>query len=89
MLRGINHQIIEVVESDHPYFERALLFVRSAVASSETALLETEGRAYLKKAQAFSELRQARAMRWFKRCALVLFGGVGGMVLTLCLTEFL
>ena len=87
MIKGVNHQIIEVNRTDHPYFERALLFVRTAYAQETTETLQGEGCAFLKQAQAFSALREARAIRWFKRCALVLCGGIGGMLLGICLTN--
>jgi len=88
MLKGVNHQIIEVNQTDHPYFERALLFVRSAYAQESPNTLEGEGQTFLDRAESFSELRAARAMRWFKRCALVLLGGVGGIILGACLVNF-
>ena len=79
MIKGVNRQIIEIVHPDHPYFERALLFVKTPYADQPPAVLRGEGERYVKEAGSFSGLRNRRAMRWFRGTILVLIGGFLGM----------
>ncbi|MBQ4616890.1 MAG: hypothetical protein IJB27_00765 [Clostridia bacterium] len=85
MIKGAQHHIIEIRRTEDPYFERALLFVRTAYADRSTAVLEEQGRRFLASTGTYSGLQQNRAMCWFKRCALVLGGGVGGALMVLFL----
>lgn len=80
MIKGVNHQIIEIRQTDHPYFERALLFVKAPYSQQPPAELQAQGTQFLRQTTSYSSLRQNRAMRWFKRCVLVLFGGIGGVI---------
>lgn len=85
MTKGAVHHIIEIRQPNDPYFERALLFVKPACADTAALRLEAEGRRLLHSASAYSGLRHNRAVCWFKRCALVLAGGIGGVLLA-CFT---
>ena len=87
MIKGAQHRIIEIRQTDDPYFERALLFVRVDLSSHSEELLEQEGRRFLAAAGRFTGLRQDRAMRWFKRAALLLCGGFMGTVLGAVLVQ--
>ena len=42
MLRGINHTVIEVNETENDYYERAILIIRPEFASAQRAVLENE-----------------------------------------------
>lgn len=81
MLKGVNHQIIEIRQTDDPYFERALLFVRADYAEKPTEELWQRGERLLQNGADFTGLRHNRALCWFKRCALLLSGGIGGVIL--------
>jgi hypothetical protein len=83
VIKGAQHHIIEIHHTDDPYFERALLFVRTAYADRPAATLEEQGRRFLANTGSYSALQQNRALCWFKRCALVLSGGVGGALMVL------
>ena len=78
MIKGIHHRIIEVSDTGNPYFERALLFVKEDYTDHTAEELSACARHYTKQASAYGALREARAMRWFKRCVLVLVGAIGG-----------
>ena len=79
MIKGVNHQIIEVRQTGHPYFERALFFVHGAYAEKSEAELTGQANTYLKSADAYQGIKEARVMRWFKRCALVVLGAFIGL----------
>lgn len=83
MTKGAVHQIIEIQGTSDPYFERILLFVKPSCADRTSEFLEKEGRRALAQATPYTGLRHNRAMCWFKRCALVLGGAVGGLLLSL------
>lgn len=44
MTKGINHQVIEITQTDNKYFDRALLVVNPEYASAHRELLEKEAR---------------------------------------------
>lgn len=81
MIKGVQHQIIEIRQTDDPYFERALLFVRAELAEEDEAQLREEGTRFLDHTGSFTGLRHGRAMCWFKRTALLLSGGFLGTLL--------
>ncbi len=49
MIKGINHQVIEVTDTDNRYYERALLVVRPEYASISREVLEKQARELLQK----------------------------------------
>jgi len=48
MVRGVNKKMVEVVEMDHEYFERAILIVRPPQQQQEEPLLRQEASRYIK-----------------------------------------
>lgn len=48
MIRGINHQVIEVTQTENKYYERAFLVLRPEYASISRELLEKEAHKLLK-----------------------------------------
>ncbi len=88
MIKGVHHRIIEVSDTGNPYFERALLFVKAEYTERTTEELSANARCYTKQASPYASLREARVMRWFKRCALVLLGAVVGAALGVWLSIF-
>ncbi len=48
MIKGINHQVIEITETDNRYYDRAFLVLRPEFASVQRELLEKEARQMLK-----------------------------------------
>jgi len=85
MLKGVQHRIIEINETGNPYFERALLFVRSDYRDRAEEELTAVAQCYTRRTPVYSTLREHRAIRWYKRCVLVLLGAVFGAVVGLLL----
>ena len=48
MVRGVSKKMVEVVEMDHEYFERAILIVRPPQQDKEEPLLRQEASRYIK-----------------------------------------
>lgn len=57
MIKGINHQIIEVTDTKNKYYERALLVLRPEYSSIQRELLEKEARILLKKMDTISSVK--------------------------------
>lgn len=68
MIKGINHQVIEVTQTDNKYYERALLVVRPEYSSVQRALLEKEAKKLLKKMGAVSAVnsKKANVLKWLR-----------------------
>lgn len=47
MLRGVNKNIIEIVETDNQFFEKAILFVRPQAKEQSTDILKVKAMEYL------------------------------------------
>ncbi len=86
MIKGVNHQIIEIIKPDNPYFERALLFVKSAYADRSEEVLMKEGEQFVKESGSFSGLRSCRAKRWFSCTISVLIGAFCGVYVGILLS---
>lgn len=52
MLRGVNKNIIEVLETENKYFEKVILFIRPDLSSDETNDLKKKADDYLSNIQA-------------------------------------
>ena len=87
MLKGVHHQIVEIRQTDDPYFERALLFVRADCASRPTQGFEQAGKQFVKAAGSYSELRRNRLAGQLRRVVCVIGGGVLGSFLTFLLQK--
>ena len=60
MLKGVNRQMIEVSRPDDPYFEKALLVVRSGVDAVDPDALHSRAVNVLRQAGSYSGLRRKR-----------------------------
>ena len=87
MLKGVHHQIVEIRQTDDPFFERALLFVRPQCAESDEDWQE-KGRAFLKRAAPYTGLKKARVRRRLQSALYVVGGGIGGAVLAVFLSHW-
>lgn len=67
MIKGINHQMIELCEIGNPYFERAFLVLRPDCTDPDLTHLQEEARRMLTAVGGYSALdknrRRARNMR--------------------------
>lgn len=77
MLKGINHQMIELCTVDNPYFERAFFVLRPDCADREIGHMQEEARRMLHAAGGYTALdRNRRRARWMR----VLWGAAGAAV---------
>ncbi|MBQ0098773.1 MAG: hypothetical protein KBS62_07595 [Oscillospiraceae bacterium] len=76
MIRGINHQVIEITSIDNKYYERALLVLRPEYSSVHRDLLEHEARKMLKDFNTLSAFQGKRKFRYlfFKLLFSTIFG---------------
>lgn len=67
MLKGINHQMIELCTADSPYFERAFFVLRPDCADRDISHMQEEARRMLTAAGGYTALdrnrRRARRIR--------------------------
>ena len=88
MVKGAHHQIVEIRQADHPFFERALLFVRTD-CSEPTHALEQAGEQYLRATQPYSWLRRCRRRRLLRATGMIFGGGLGGVLLGILCEKWL
>lgn len=60
MLKGVSRQIIELTDSQNPYFERAWLLVRAECAEQPPERLEEAGKRLLKHTKPHTGLVKSR-----------------------------
>lgn len=74
MIKGVNHQVIEVTETGNPFFERALLVLRADCADAPKSLLQKEAQRLVRHADSYTAIRRNRIRHRRQRIAW-LFGG--------------
>lgn len=77
MIKGINRQIIEVIDTGNMYFERALLVVRPGFSDVNEGRLHEEAQRMVRGADGYAGLKWNRRRR---RRQLLLQGGAFGSV---------
>ena len=87
MIKGINHQIIEVTQTENKYYERALLVLKPEYATASAELLETEAKKLLSNMDTISSLKQKSSItnRIVSAC---IYGGIGSLVTVFIYTLF-
>ena len=83
MIKGVNRQIIEVMDTGNPYFERALLVVRPGYTDTEPTRLREEAQRMLRKAGGYAGLKRQRRRRYLKAALYGLAAGCVGALLSL------
>ena len=82
MIKGINRQVIEVLDTGNIYYERALLVVRPEFATAQREVLEKEARHMLGKMRAPSAIKKKKAfLYWFVRLGLAACAGAAAVFL--------
>ena len=81
MIKGVNHRVIEVMESDCEYFERVLFFVKPQYSALSEGTLRDRARAVAKGSSAPppSKIAQAR----LRAAAALLLAAVLGAAIAL------
>lgn len=84
MIKGVNRQVIEIMDTGNIYYERALLVVRPEYSKAQRMLLEREAKQMLKSLKAPSSIKKRRVIfYWFVR--LFLSAAVGSALTLLIL----
>ena len=77
MLKGINHQMIELSAADNPYFERAFFVLRPDCTDREIGHMQEEARRMLQAAGGYTALdRNRRRAQWIR----LLWGVTGAII---------
>lgn len=83
MIKGVNRQMIEILDTGSPYFERALLVVQPGMDTVGGDKLHNAAREMLQNTDSCSHLKRGRRRLWRNRAVLILLSGGAGAVLTL------
>ncbi len=83
MIKGINHKIIEVTDTESIYYEKAFLLVRPEYEEVEEAVLRKEAKKLLADVGTPSSIKGKRTFfYWFLRTVPAVLAGVGtGMLI--------
>lgn len=88
MIKGINHKVIEITDTDSIYYERAWLVVRPQYEGVEEAVLRHEAKKLLATAGTPSSIKGKRTFWfWFLRFTAAALSGaaIAGAVVALIL----
>ena len=78
MIKGINHKIIEVTDTDSIYYEKAWLVVRPQYEEAEEAVLRKEAKKLLASVGTPSSIKGKRTFwYWFLRIVPSVLLGIG------------
>lgn len=84
MVRGTNKMIIEVVETDNQFFEKAILFVKATQADQSQKYLDSQAKEYVATLQAPARIKRPTKAKWIR---LAKIGG--GVVLAVALLAWI
>ena len=92
MVRGTNKRIIEINDTQNPYFERAVLYLKDTQANSSRKMLENQAQNFLGNLRSPflhrtkpSLLCSSSAQRWLGAAKLLLSAAAGGGITFLLL----
>ena len=86
MVRGTNKRIIEINDTQNPYFERAVLYLKDTQEASSKKAMETQAQRFLSSLAApllrggRISLLQMNGKRWFAALKLLLSAAAGGLL---------
>jgi len=78
MIKGVNHQIIEVTETGSPFFERALLVLRRDCADPPHRLLQDEAKKLVERTDSYTAIRRNRRQSRRQRAFWLAGGSLAG-----------
>lgn len=82
MIKGVNRQVIEIMDTGNLYYERALLVVRPEFAGAQREVLEREAKRMVSQMRAPSAIKRKHAFfYWALRLGLAALTGAGTMLL--------
>lgn len=79
MIKGINHQIIEITETNNKYYERALLVLKPEYATTNDELLESEAKKLLGNMDTVSTIKPKVAIA-NKIASACIYGSIGALI---------
>lgn len=82
MLKGVNKQILEVTNTESPYFEKIIFFVRPAQSAVSESDLQKEAERFSKQAGKPPKTRKSKK-ELFTTLACIVLGAGAGVALTL------
>lgn len=86
MVRGTNKRIIEINDTQNPYFERAVLYLKDTQEAVSKKAMETQAQRFLSSLAApllqggRISLLQMNGKRWFAALKLLLSAAAGGLL---------
>ena len=86
MVRGTNKRIIEINDTQNPYFDRAVLYLKDMPEPPPKQAVESQAQRFLhslgaqKPRGAKLSLWRLRGRRWFWVCKLLLSAAAGGAI---------
>ena len=87
MIRGVNKQVLEVTNTENPYFEKIIFFVKPEYVNVGREKLNNEAKLYAKKAKRPPRARRTKKeMRYLISQALLCVGA--GAAITFLLNFF-
>ena len=87
MLKGVHHRIVEIRQTEDPYFERALLFVRAECAEDADVDWQGCGRTFLQRATPHTGLRRARWQARLRAALFMVSGAIFGVLIGVFSTQ--
>lgn len=87
MIKGINHQMIEITDTDNRYYERAFLVLRPEYASISREVLEKEARKLLKNMDTVSSAKTKSVVlsRLLSACVFSAIGALSAAIVFIAL----
>lgn len=87
MIKGVNRQVLEVTNTENPYFERIIFFVKPEYGSEDRAKLKKEAESLARKTEKPPKSRKTkREIRYIITQALLCLGA--GAAITFLLNFF-
>ena len=86
MIKGINHQVIEITDTDNRYYERAFFMLRPEYASIQRELLEKEARKMLRDLDSMATTKPKSTLS--SRILNAVLNIAIGVLLTVCIYSF-
>ncbi len=81
MIKGVSRQIVEIVNTGNPYFERAFLVVKPSFTDRPYEDIEREAGRVLLSQKGYTGLRRARRLRRCGQAGLLIIGGILGVLI--------
>ncbi len=88
MIKGVNRQVLEVTNTENPYFDRILFIVKAEYKNENTAFLQSEAEKFSKEASKPPKFRKSNKEKLW--CVMRAFLGLGaGAGIVLMLNNFI